>query len=76
MQTPFTTFEPKIAMQPVRSLINFCERRGLSRADLLQSASLAESQLNDSRLLINVQRYEDLYAYASDALNDQWCSGV
>jgi len=70
MQTPFTTFEPKIAMQPVRSLINFCERRGLSRAELLKSASLAESQLNDSRLLINVQRYEDLYAYASDALND------
>lgn len=70
MHSPFTAFEPKIAIQPVRSLINYCERAGLLRADLLKATSLTESQLNDSRLLIDVQRYEDLYRYASNTLND------
>jgi AraC-like DNA-binding protein len=70
MQTPFTTFEPKIAIQPIRSLINYCERKGLPRLGLLQSISLSEDQLNDGRLLIDVQRYEDLYRFASHALDD------
>ncbi len=70
MQTPFTTFEPKIAAQPIRSLINYCERNGLTRCDLLQAVSLSEEQLNDSRLLIDIQRYEELYAFASKALED------
>lgn len=70
METPFTTFEPKIAVQPVRSLINYCERHGLKRSALLQSVSLSEEQLNDSRLLIDVQRYEELYAFASEALDE------
>jgi AraC-like DNA-binding protein len=70
MQTQFITFEPKIAVQSVRSLINYCERSGLLRADLLKATSLAESQLNDSRLLVDVRRYEELYRYASHALSD------
>jgi AraC-like DNA-binding protein len=70
MQTPFTTFEPKIAIQPIRSLINYCERRGVSRIKLLQSISLSEDQLNDGRLLIDVQRYEDLFRFSSHALDD------
>lgn len=70
MQTPFTTFEPKIAVQPIRSLINYCERLGLSRVALLQSISLSEDQLSDGRLLIDVQRYEDLYRFASKELDD------
>jgi AraC-like DNA-binding protein len=70
MTIPFTSFEPKIAIQPVRSLINYCERSGLLRTDLLKATSLVESQLNDSRLLIDVRRYEDLYRYASKALSD------
>jgi hypothetical protein len=56
MYKPFTTFDPKIAIQPVRSLINYCERQGLSRPALLQAANLSEDQLNDSRLLIDVDR--------------------
>jgi len=71
MQTPFTTFEPKIAVQPIRSLINYCERNGLARGDLLQAVSLSEEQLNDGRLLIDVQRCEELYAFTSKALNDE-----
>ncbi len=71
METPFTTFEPKIAVQPVRSLINYCERHGLARCALLQSVSVSEEQLNDSRLLINVQRYEALYAFACEALDEK-----
>ena len=70
MQSQFITFEPKIAVQSARSLINYCERSGLLRVDLLKAASLSESQLNDSRLLVDVRRYEDLYRYASDALSD------
>ncbi len=71
MQTPFTTFDPKIAVQPVRSLINYCERAGLMRSALLRAASLSEDQLNDSRLLIDVERYEDLFRFASEALKDE-----
>jgi AraC-like DNA-binding protein len=70
MYKPFTTFDPKIAIQPVRSLINYCERQGLSRPALLQAANLSEDQLNDSRLLIDVDRLEDLYKFASNGLND------
>lgn len=70
MQTPFTTFEPKIAIQPVRSLINYCERLGLIRSDLLNASSLTETQLNDSRLLIDVRRYEELYQYACQTLDN------
>jgi AraC-like DNA-binding protein len=68
MQIPFTTFEPKIAIQPVRSLINYTERLGLDRSELLKAISLSEEQLNDSRLLIDVQRFEELYVFASGAL--------
>lgn len=70
MYKPFITFNPKIAIQPVRSLINYCERQGLDRLALLQAANLSEDQLNDSRLLIDVGRLEDLYSFASNGLND------
>jgi AraC-like DNA-binding protein len=74
MQTPFTHFDPKIAVQVVRSLINFCERKGLQRDALLQVVSLTEAQLNDARMLIDIQRYENLYAYCSKQLSDS-CLG-
>lgn len=70
MQTPFTTFEPKIAVQVARSLINYCERKGLNRSELLRVASLSEDQLNDARLLIDIQRYEDLYQFGSEEMSD------
>jgi AraC-like DNA-binding protein len=70
MQNQFTTFDPKIAIQPVRSLINFCERQGLDRSSMLQATSLSEDQLNDGRLLIDVNRFEDLYRHVSMNLRD------
>jgi AraC-like DNA-binding protein len=70
MQNQFTTFDPKIAIQPVRSLINFCERQGLDRSGMLQATNLSEDQLNDGRLLIDVDRFEDLYRYVSSSLKD------
>jgi AraC-like DNA-binding protein len=70
MPIRFITFEPKIAVQSVRSLINYCERSGLLRANLLKVTRLTESQLNDSRLLVGVPQYEELYRYASHALSD------
>lgn len=70
MQTTFDSLGPKIAVQPVRSLINYCERNGVDRMALLKAVSLSEDQLNDGRLLIDVQRYEDLFYFASKALND------
>ena len=70
MPVPFTNFEAKIAIQPIRSLINYCERMGLVRHELLQAISLSEEQLNDSQLLIDVLRYEELYKFSSEALNN------
>jgi len=61
---------PKIAIQMVRSVINYAERKGLLRSDMLNVASLSEDQLNDSRLLIDVIRYELLLKYISQELND------
>ena len=70
MNASFTTFNPKIAVQVIRSLINYCERQGLVRDELMKVASLSEDQLNDARLLIDIQRYEDLYQYSSEQLSD------
>ena len=61
---------PKIAVQVVRSLINYCERNGLERDLLLKVSALSEVQLNDARLLIDITRYEDLYGFASENLKD------
>jgi len=63
-------YQAKIAVQAVRSFINFSERRGLPRADLLHAANLVEEQLHDSHLLIDVSRFEELVAFASGALSD------
>lgn len=63
-------YQAKIAVQAVRSFINFTERQGLSRLDLLQAANLVEEQLHDSHLLIDVSRFEDLVSFASSALGD------
>ena len=45
-------YQAKIAIQAVRSFINYAERRGLNRIELLQVANLIEEQLHDSHLLI------------------------
>ena len=63
-------YQAKIAVQAVRSFINFAERQGLPRSALLQAASLVEEQLHDSHLLIDVSRFEALVVYASNTLND------
>ena len=70
MNHPNHVFSPKITVQLVRSLINYGERQGASRTDMLHVTSVTESQLNDGRLLIDVHRYEALLAYLSQALND------
>jgi AraC-like DNA-binding protein len=70
MKSSLTTLDSKISIQPIRSLINFCEREGLNRSALLQAANLSADQLNDSRLLIDVRRFESLYSFASNGLND------
>lgn len=62
-------FSPKTAIQLVRSVINYGERNGLARHDMRQVCSLSEDQLNDSRLLIDVQRYEALLSFISTRLN-------
>lgn len=61
---------PKIAIQPVRSLVNFAERRGMQRQALINQISLSESQLNDSRLLIDVMRFESLVRYVAEQIDD------
>ncbi|MGR6874095.1 AraC family transcriptional regulator ligand-binding domain-containing protein [Pseudomonas sp. HK3] len=63
-------FSPKTAIQLVRSVINFGERHGLARHNMRKVCSLSEDQLNDSRLLIDVQRYEALLAYLSKHLDN------
>jgi AraC-like DNA-binding protein len=63
-------YQAKIAVQAVRSFVNFAERQGLPRAQLLNIANLVEEQLHDSHLLIDVSRFEDLVGYASKALDD------
>jgi len=70
MNTKEHHFLPKIAVQLVRSLINFGERKGLSRLSVMQVASISEDQLNDCRLLIDVHRYEAILSHISEALND------
>ncbi|MFT5594376.1 MAG: hypothetical protein ACI8SR_002765 [Oceanicoccus sp.] len=62
-------FLPKTAIQLVRSLINYGERNGLARHEMRQVCSVSEDQLNDSRLLIDVQRYEALLCFISKNLN-------
>ncbi|EAT13571.1 AraC family transcriptional regulator [Bermanella marisrubri] len=62
---------PKIAVQPVRALINYAERHGLKRSQLLEQGSLSESQLNDSRLLIDVMRFEALMHFVSGQICDE-----
>ncbi|MGB3668296.1 MAG: AraC family transcriptional regulator [Bermanella sp.] len=64
------SFIPKIAVQLVRSLINYGERYGVHRTHMLKEASLTEDQLNDSRLLIDVHRYESLLLFISQYLKD------
>jgi len=61
---------PKIAIQLVRSLIDYGERKGIDRPDMLQVASLSDDQLNDSRLLIDVIRYEKLLHFIANTLAD------
>lgn len=63
-------FHPKIAIQPVRALINFAERQGLQRQSMLDFANLSEPQLNDSRLLIDVIRFEALMHHVSIQTQD------
>lgn len=63
-------FQPKIAVQPVRSFINYAERVGLPRDRLLAVSSLSEGQLNDSRLLLDVHRFEAILSFASEAMGD------
>jgi len=70
MNTSEHQFLPKIAVQLVRSLINYGERQGVPRLAMLQVGSLSEDQLNDSRLLIDVHRYESLLSFISQALGD------
>ncbi len=70
MNTPSSYFQPKIAVQAVRSLINYGERLGLDRELLSQVANLSENQLNDCRLLIDVERYEDIFTLACEELQD------
>jgi len=61
-------FSPKIAAPVLRSLVNYGERRGLNRNDLISVASVSEAQLNDGRLLVDVARYEAVYQYLEEAL--------
>lgn len=70
MNTIEHQFIPKIAVQLVRSLINYGERQDVSRSSMLQVCSLSEDQLNDSRLLIDVHRYEQLLSLISETLGD------
>lgn len=70
MNTLQSQFSPKTAIQLVRSLINYGERHGLSRIDMRTVCSLSEYQLNDCRLLIDVQRYEALLSFISNRLGD------
>jgi len=70
MNQPHHSFTPKIAVQLVRSLINYGERYGAARDAMLNVASVSEDQLNDCRLLIDVHRYEALLSFISQCLND------
>lgn len=70
MNQSYHSFTPKIAVQLVRSLINHGERHNIPRSDMLHIASVSEDQLNDCRLLIDVDRYEALLSYLSQQLND------
>lgn len=63
---------PKIAVQLVRSLINYAERNGADRSEMLHIISLSDEQLNDSRLLIDVFRYEALIEFIKNALQDEY----
>jgi AraC-like DNA-binding protein len=64
------SFIPKIAIQLVRSLINYGERHGVLRCDMLHITSVSEDQLNDCRLLIDVPRYEALLLFIRQQLDD------
>lgn len=68
--TPYS-LQPKIAVQVARSLINYGQRRGLDRLLLLEAANLSEGQLNDARLLIDVQRYEAILTRISEQVSDR-----
>jgi len=54
---------PKIALDTVRSLINYLSDVGLDRENLLQHINIAEGELNQSQQLISIERYEKLYGY-------------
>ena len=71
MKTPFSSLAPQIAIQAVRSLLNYAEQLGLDRNGMLSHINLTQEQLNDSRLLFDVMRYEALFQLISEKTDNE-----
>ena len=54
---------PKIALDTIRSLINYSSYRGIERESLLSLINLTEAELSGSQQLVSINQYERLYAY-------------
>ncbi|UAA40042.1 AraC family transcriptional regulator ligand-binding domain-containing protein [Paraneptunicella aestuarii] len=59
---------PKIALDTVRSLINYLSVKGIDRDILLAKTGLSEKQLNQSGELVSTTIYESLYQLAENKL--------
>lgn len=62
---------PKIALDTLRSLLNHLTVKGLSKESLLAHVGYSETQLSQSGELVDIKRYESLYAYAERHLNSK-----
>jgi AraC-like DNA-binding protein len=54
---------PKIALDTIRSLINYSSYRGIEREILLNLINLTEAELSGSQQQVSINQYEHLYAY-------------
>ncbi len=61
---------PNIALDTVRSLVNFLSHQGLERAELLNDVGLSESQLRESGQLIATRAYDNLFTMAQAKLDN------
>ncbi len=61
---------PNIALDTVRSLVNYLSLQGLERAELLNEVDLSESQLRESGQLIPTGVYDQLFTMAQTKLNN------